>query len=255
MNRKTIIDEFHKYTDEYDSSDVKIKLKIEHTLRVAAICDEITKDLGLSKEDKDLAFAIGMLHDIARFEQVKRYNTFEDRKSIDHAELGISILFDEDLIKRFDIGEKYYDVIKKAIKYHNKYIIPEGLTDCENMFCKIIRDADKIDIIKVNVEHFLKGDFVENIDILKKDAITEEVFAEFFKNRAILHDIKRTQMDMYAGHISLCFELEFKISRIILLRQGYIHKALTFKSDNPDTAEKISRMREYMLSYLENSIR
>lgn len=254
MNRNTITDEFHKYTNEYDSSDVKIKLKIEHTMRVAAISDEISDDLKLSKEDKDLAFAIGMLHDIARFEQVKRYNTFEDRKSIDHAELGISILFEEDLIKRFDIEEKYYDVIKKAIKYHNKYIIPEGLTDYENMFCKIIRDADKIDIIKVNVEHFLKGDFVENIDILKKDAITDEVFEEFFKNRAILHDIKRTQMDMYAGHISLCFELEFKISRIILLEQGYIHKALAFRSDNPDTAEKISKMREYMLNYLKNSI-
>lgn len=255
MNRNTIIDEFHKYTDEYDSSDVKIKLKIEHTLRVAAISDEISDDLKLSEEDKELAFAIGMLHDIARFEQVKRYNTFEDRKSIDHAELGISILFDEGLIKRFGIEEKYHDVIKKAIKYHNKYVIPEGLTEYENMFCKIIRDADKIDIIKVNVEHFLKGDFVENIDILKKDSITDTVFDEFFKNRAIIHDIKKTQMDMYAGHMSLCFELEFKVSRVILLRQGYIHKALAFKSDNSDTAEKISRMREYLLKYLEDSIR
>lgn len=41
IDEKRILDEFKRYTDAYDSSNVKIKLKVEHTYRVADLCREI----------------------------------------------------------------------------------------------------------------------------------------------------------------------------------------------------------------------
>ena len=68
-------------------------------MTLAAICKAIS--LGLDKADTDLAWLIGMLHDIGRFEQLKNYGTFSDADSIDHAHYGVHLLFDEGLIWKF----------------------------------------------------------------------------------------------------------------------------------------------------------
>ena len=79
MNRDKIVAEFAKYTSAYNPNDVKVKLKIDHTYRVATLCDTIAKSLQLSKKDRDFAWLSGMLHDIGRFEQLRRYGTFQDK--------------------------------------------------------------------------------------------------------------------------------------------------------------------------------
>ena len=76
---------FAEYTRAYDPTDPKVRLKIEHTYRVAALCEQIARSLSLSGADTDLAWLAGLLHDVGRFEQLRRYGTFEDAKSIDHA--------------------------------------------------------------------------------------------------------------------------------------------------------------------------
>ena len=101
MNRKHITDTFAAYTKKYDATDGKIKLKIDHTYRVAEFCEQIAKSIGLCEADVDLAWTIGMLHDIGRFEQVKRYNTFIDSESVDHAQFGADLLFKEGLLAAF----------------------------------------------------------------------------------------------------------------------------------------------------------
>ena len=54
----------------------RVKLKIDHTYRVAALCARIAQSLALPPEDVDLAWLSGILHDVGRFEQLRRYNTF-----------------------------------------------------------------------------------------------------------------------------------------------------------------------------------
>ena len=46
MNRKHILDAFAAYTKKYDATDGKIKLKIDHTYRVAGFCERIGKSIG-----------------------------------------------------------------------------------------------------------------------------------------------------------------------------------------------------------------
>ncbi|MFR4260248.1 hypothetical protein [Gemmiger formicilis] len=48
---------FADYAAHYNAADPKVKLKIDHTYRVAALCDCIAKSLTLPPEDADLALA------------------------------------------------------------------------------------------------------------------------------------------------------------------------------------------------------
>lgn len=59
-----------------------MNLKYAHSLRVAALSERIAQSLSMEKEDIDLAWLIGILHDIGRFEQLRRYQTFFDYRSM-----------------------------------------------------------------------------------------------------------------------------------------------------------------------------
>ena len=55
----------------------------------------------LSKEDMETVRVCALFHDIARFEQAKEFGDYRDYKNIDHAELGVKILFENNLIRKF----------------------------------------------------------------------------------------------------------------------------------------------------------
>ena len=109
---------FNEYVKPYDITNGKIELKIKHTYRTVEVAKKIAKDLNLNEEQSLLAQLISLLHDIGRFEQVRIYNTFRDKDSIDHADLGVKILFEDGEIRKFIDDTKYDNIIYKAIKNH-----------------------------------------------------------------------------------------------------------------------------------------
>ena len=85
---------FEEYLDGYDRENDKVKLKIIHTYGVVEQSRNLAERLMLSEEDTSLAMIIALLHDIGRFEQLKRYDSFEPA-TMDHAAYGVKVLFEE----------------------------------------------------------------------------------------------------------------------------------------------------------------
>ncbi len=144
-----MLEEFYKYVKSFDLTDPLIERKYKHSIRVMKLCDLIAKDNNFNDHDIFLANLIGLLHDFGRFEQWHNFNTFSDLKSFDHADFGVNILFKNNIIKRYTDDINEYELIYTAIKYHNKYTIPETLDRREEKFCKLVRDADKLDILNL----------------------------------------------------------------------------------------------------------
>lgn len=128
MDRKKIKSEFKNYVSNYDSKDPKIGLKMGHTHRVAELCERIARSLLMSEEELDIAWVCGMLHDIGRFEQIRRFNTFIDAQSLDHAKFGAELLFGkEKLIRNFMEETEWDGEIQTAIYWHSAFRLPEDL--------------------------------------------------------------------------------------------------------------------------------
>lgn len=329
INRKNVINAFAEYVRNYDPSDEKIKLKIDHTYRVAGLCQSIAKSLNLSEADVDIAWLLGMLHDIGRFEQIRRFGTFNDAQSVDHAEFGADLLFKEGLIRKFaegyyeecelarsgneEVGQAYSrqkdcqecklnsrqgncllaqsdnqsgycqgerkikeflvnndattvddeQIIKNneyhkkdtgllelAIRQHNKYRVKEDLTERQRMFCDILRDADKVDIFKVNADIPMEIIYDVTTEELKNGVITKEVLESFYKKETVLKSVRRSAVDHIVGHISLLFELVYKESYRQAREQGYVYKLLDFKSDVPEVNAEFDDMRKYVDEFL-----
>lgn len=250
INRKLARDTFQEYVEHYNAQDEKVRLKIEHTYRVSELCEKIAESLALSEEEVDLAWLIGLLHDVGRFEQLKNYGTFNDAQSIDHAGYGAQILFEEGKIRDYVTEQTEDELIRTAVQYHSAYRIPEGLDERTEMFCHIIRDADKIDILKVNVDFPLEEIYNVTAKELRSGQVTEEVMECFEGERAVLKSLKRSPVDNVVGHISLVYELVYPISLRLVKEQGYLEKLMNFQSDNPVTEKQFIRIREKMEEYI-----
>lgn len=250
IDRKRAEKAFRHYVEGYHVQDEKVRLKIEHTFRVSGLCEQIACSLGLCEEERDLAWLIGLLHDVGRFEQLRKFETFIDEKSINHAEYGAELLFKQGRIRDYTEDDREDELIKTAVTHHSAYRLPSGLAERTEMFCHIIRDADKIDILRVNVEFPLEEIYNVSSAELRGGQVTEEVMQCFEEERAVLKTLKRTAVDNIVGHISLVYELVYPISLELVQEQGYLEQMMDFRSENPVTQKQFLRIREKMKGYV-----
>ena len=261
-DRDAVKQAFAEYSDRYDSSDPKIKLKISHTYRVASLCDRIAETVpgaameptgmagtesspGIIPVDRDLAWLSGMLHDVGRFEQVRRYNTFSDAQSVDHAQFGADLLFKEGLVDSFgDFDPEQKRILETAIRNHNRFRIEDDLSETYRAYCNILRDADKIDIFRVNIDTPLEEIYNVSSAELKRATVSDAVKQGFIEGHAIIRSARKTPVDILVGHISLVYELVYPISVELAKEQGYIRQMLDFSSENEDTRQWFEFMKK-----------
>lgn len=241
--------QFLKYTENYELENPNIKRKQEHSLRVMQICEEIAKGEGFSEEEIKLAKLIGLLHDIARFKQYTEYQTYKDSQSFDHGDMGVEILEDNNNIRNFIQDKEYDDIIKKAIKNHNKYEIEEGLNNIEEKFCKIIRDADKLDIFYEAIEMFWNDEKEE----IENSEISTNIQQQFYKKRTInRYEIKNEDsIKKMIVIIAFIFDINYKTSFQKIQKEKYIDKIIDrfdFKKEN--TKEVIEEIRKFANEYV-----
>lgn len=241
---------FDEYVSDYDMNNSMINLKYYHTYRVAEQSLAISKSLNLSKEDESLAYLIGILHDIGRFSQARDYGTFDDNKSIDHAELACNILFEDGLIRKFIDDDKYDDIIDKAIYYHNKYSI-NTLEDNERILLhsKIIRDADKIDIMYNACD--LGGIKLNEDD----NGISDLVREDFNLGVPIPYNHKKTKNDSVLTMLCFIFDLNFEYTYEYFRDNRFVDKMFDKLKNKKLFSEYFDKANKYVESRCNNGKR
>ena len=251
INIKKAEEEFKKYLREYNINEPNILLKVRHTFRVKEICKDIATSLNLSEDKIKLAELIGLLHDIARFEQYTRYATFSDIHSIDHGDLGVEILEENDYIKKYIKNDKYVEIIKKAIKNHNKYSIEGNLNKETEMFCKIIRDADKLDIL-YQATFELYESRKSNIE---EQIISPKVLEQFLDGKIINRENVENDINKIIVNIAFIYDFYFKETYKIIKDNNYIDKIIDrFKFKNEETIRQIELIRRLANDYIHKNI-
>ena len=232
---------FLEYASAYDDgSDTRIKLKIIHTQRVTEVMEQLTTALALSEQDRKLAYLCAVYHDIGRFEQLKRYHTFLDYKSIDHAQLGCEILREGDFLDGLSDVEK--ERILTAIGNHNRLAIEDGLDEKTLLFAKLIRDADKCDIFRV----FAQEDPVDttgfSTEQVGQETISSAVYESILGHYCIKKQERKTGLDVWVSFLGFFFDLNFAESLRIALKQGYYKKRFSgIRFADPVTKERVGR--------------
>lgn len=248
--------EFKQYVAPYDVTNSKIAMKIAHTYRTAEVAKQIAESLNLNEENIELAWIIGLLHDIGRFEQLRIYDTFNDRESIDHADFGAKLLYEDGLIKQFISDRKYDALIYKAIKNHNKLDIEEGLNEEELLHAKIIRDADKTDIYEVHVKDVEeKNAVLYHEEKIKTEVVSEAVLQSFLAHHSVDKKDVKNEIDNFLVTISFIYNYYFKKGIEIIKEKQYLPRMFQLIEGCEETKAQTELIEKTALEYLEERLK
>lgn len=244
MNFTKAKEVFAKYLENYDKNDDKIRLKIVHTYGVVSCSEEIAKRLNLSEEDLELAKMIALLHDIGRFEQLRRFHSF-DESVMSHAAYGVKVLFEEGMIEQFVEDRKYDDIIRIAIAKHSDFKL-EGIEDEQTLLhAKIIRDADKLDNCRVKLEDSIETLLDTSAEDVGSQFISDKVYESCMRGEAVLSADRKTKMDYWVSYVAYFYDLNFNETWSIVRENQYVSRIIhRIPYSNENTREKMAEIEK-----------
>ncbi|MHC1631251.1 MAG: HD domain-containing protein [Methanotrichaceae archaeon] len=259
MNEKTVDDLkkwFASYVQMFKSGDAdqqqNIALKEEHTKGVCKEILDIGKKLGLGEEDLCLAEVMALFHDIGRFEQYARYRTFADHRSVDHGEFGAKILQESGVLDRLD--ETTRDLILRAISYHNRAFLPQNETKTCLFFTKLLRDADKLDVLRVVTDYYSQKNGERNsaleLGLPDTPGISDEVYEDLMEERIVAITHLKNLNDFKLLLVGWIYDINFVPTFQIVQKRCY----LKMVRDALPESKKIDEIFDTLQSYLDKQI-
>jgi len=240
--------------DEYVNANLKMKQL--HSHRTCSITRELVDELELDANQKRIAETIALFHDIGRFEQFIRYGTYNDAKSVNHCQLGLVVLRETNVLAPLDRAER--EVIEKAIEYHGCKELPSDLDDQCLMFSKLIRDADKVDILYIITEyhrhfHDCSGDSMLQALLLElpdEPEYSPKIVDALLHGWRVDHKELRTTNDMRLLLIGWVYDVNFAATLKQIKERGFLDVLFDFL---PRTCD-VERVRRTIARYVDSRI-
>jgi len=256
--QKNQLKKFRAWFDDYVAGfygdeefiNANLKLKEEHTRRTCTEMLHLAKELGLSGNQTRIVEVIALFHDIGRFEQFVRYRTYNDPRSINHCLLGLEVLRKTKVLEELDEPEK--QLIEKAIEYHGLKELPKDLsTECL-LFSKLIRDADKIDVLYVVTDYYRQyrddpEGFKLELELPDEPRYSAEVLERLLSGRLVDYNELRTMTDMKLCQLGWVYDVNFTAT----LRRIKIRKLLEALVDFLPKTSDIERAKEKIFDYVD----
>lgn len=241
---------FEGYVRSYLDTDAEglknINLKVEHTHKVCEVMAQLTAGEGISPNECLLAGAVALLHDVGRFPQYRRWRTFRDSISDNHARLGVAVIREQKLLDDLPPEERL--MIEEAVRFHNLLSAPARLKSSTDLFVRLIRDADKLDIWRVFADLFLTPEHERAsaalLDLPDSDVVTAACVAALANRQIVRLDTVACVNDFRLLLMSWIFDLNFKSSFQLLQCRGYFDTLAAGLSDDRAARSAVDSARE-----------
>lgn len=204
------------------------QLKLEHTVRVATDARAIAQGMEWPEGEVNLAEAVGLCHDIARFPQFEQYQSFSDADTIDHGDLGFQTLEKENLLDV--LNDESRALILHSVRYHNKKELPRTLSAHEEKHLRLIRDADRIDIFFVYWNFIRSGKIHDHPELMMNVEFdgppTEAVLDQFERGEAMDYRNLNSMADRFVLQLSWMHDLSYDASKRLVCERGILKKLI-----------------------------
>ena len=240
------------YTDGDDYLNENLKLKECHTHRVCNEMRHLAAALRLDDEDARLAEAIALLHDVGRFPQLQKYRTYKDQESENHCLLGVEVLEENNVLEHVDKDERA--VILKSIEFHGAKELPQLDTQTQ-LFAKLIRDADKVDIFELLVKNYRilaeePEKFPWEVEYPDTPECSPEIIDAILNRQLISYTKIKTINDAKLLQLGWVYDIYFDCSLKQIYDRGYLHDLI----DLLPKTQQVERATSCILNYTKNRI-
>jgi len=247
-------DWFHNYVQGFYSADEQLQfhvlLKEEHTLRVLQHAGAIAQWLTLTPGQLQLAEIAALLHDIGRFNQYKTYRTFNDALSVNHAQLGLTVLEQFDILAGAGLSVHQQNIVKEAVLYHNRRCLPSDMGSECSLISKIIRDADKLDIFAMLVTNDKDNQIPQPPELQQNTQYSLNIIEDLLQGRLVKPEDIKTSADLMLFRLSWIYDIYFTYSFSYIEEQQYVEKLIGMLP----TTDDIQRVQQYIKQYSKRKI-
>ena len=224
-----------------------IALKEEHTLKVCANIERIAREESLDDGRVALAETVALFHDLGRFPQYRRYKTFMDSISVNHAQLGVKILAAGRVLDKFPRNEQ--DIIITGVGCHNAFAVPSGLDPELAIFLKLVRDADKLDIWRVFIDFYRLPEeeraSAVSLGFPDLPEWSPQILAAVCRGELARLVWVKTLNDFKLLQLSWVYDLNFPCSFRMLDERDYINGLALTLPEHDDIHRAITAVREF----------
>jgi len=247
LSKRKFDEYFNSFKELSEEQQMNFTIKRDHSFRVAENALYLAEKLDLSEGDTYLAFFIGLFHDIGRFKQLTEFDTFDDSISVDHAEYSKRVLEEGDFLEHLD--ESQAELVLLAILNHNKRELPKKLSDKEVLFSQLIRDADKLDILKVLTDYYSNPRAIANHTLTWEKpsggAISKDVSKQILSGTIVSKEKIENQLDIKVMQLSWVYDINFKPSFELIMKNRFLEKIYNSLPKNDNVIEIYRKVKVY----------
>lgn len=206
-----------------------VRLKIDHTHHVLTNARAIVDSEDFSPLVQRAALLAALYHDTGRFPQYRRWRTFSDPRSVNHALLGGRTLREAGALD----GEsaEVRRLVLGAVVMHNRFRVPSGISTDARTVTDVVRDADKLDIFRVMAPHLAPGAPRDSVVVLHVEDAPGKwspvIVADVLAGRVASYADLRYVNDFRLLLGTWVRDLRFSASRRMLAASGLVENILS----------------------------
>ena len=244
---------FHQYQKKFiayaksyltgnEEFDRNILLKLSHTQRVYSFAEDICSREHYSGFDENTSLLASLFHDVSRFEQFKRYQTYRDSEAFDHGNMSEEILR-SGVFDFAEISPEEFGCVALAVRLHNKRTVPEDSAPA----VLTVRDADKLDVLAVVLDEL---DNPSNPKVLyslsKENRFSERVITSILNRISPLHSDLETVNDFVISKAAWVYDLNTQTARSLFCEAGYLERLRSHLPECGMTDGIFSDVKKYL---------
>jgi hypothetical protein len=202
-----------------------------------------------------LAEVAALCHDVGRFAQFRDYGTFRDSESVNHAQLSAEIVETGHIVNFLPESERASVIA--AIRFHNAFEVPAGLTAEADDLLRLVRDADKVDIWRVFIEYYDAPDEDRasgaGLGFPDLPQCSPEVVATVCAGRMVRLSMLKTLNDFKLLQLSWLYDINFPETLKVIRERSLLERLAATLPKKDEVALAVTRVNDYLEGRLQGA--
>ncbi len=223
--RRSFEDYFKSLIADSAENQHKIEDIRTHSKHVAANALILAKFVLQTDEERNLAEVAALFHDAGKAALIVQGTESPTNIQRNHASVSASLVQEMKFFAKLPADVQ--TTLVRAIENHNKLKINKLDNEQQLLFARLLRDADKLDILDSAYRYFKEKFGVQPLmsyDLINNAEVSEKIIKTILSGKTAAVEDMKTLNDFKLLLISMSFDINFKYTFRIISEKQYIQK-------------------------------
>lgn len=196
-----------------------------HSMRVANNTALLAKSVLQTDEERHIAEIIALFHDYGKAVLIVQGTESPINIQHNHASLSAKLVQQMEFFSKLPSDVQI--IVHKAIENHNKIKLPKLDNEQQALYARLLRDADKLDILEASYRFFKEKNGLQpliTLDLINQVDISEKIIKSVMAGKTAAVEDMKSMNDYRLLLLSMAFDLNFKYTFRILAEKQLIQK-------------------------------